>query len=145
MLQVNCLYNILFIAGLSVLRKGSEKLRELEEIAHGSGLFSENLEIGLGDLMEVEDVEAPGQGSAGLGQGQEQKLLPKPRTGNPFPGLEGEETAAAFVAKYKKTLLNRRAIFRDLHEKWHAAPPPTGKTLACGKGYVCYFPLQDLF
>ena len=130
-LQANwAIYSIILSTALSVLRKGSEKLRELEEIAHGCGLFSENFDVGLGDLMEIEDLEAPqGQGHTVPGAGAK----PKARSGNPFPPLEGQETAAEFASKYKKTLLNRRAIFRDLHEKWSAAPLPTGKTLACGK------------
>ena len=49
---------------------------------------------------------------------------------NPFPDLEGEESASDFVSKYKKQCLLKKTQYRELQEKFDAEKPLTGKTLA---------------
>lgn len=81
-------------------------MKELEELMNGSGFFNENFSFGLGDVMELSDdegVDVPGP-------------EPKPK---PKPGV--------LVAKYKKALLNRRAVFKETSEKWHKETPGSGK------------------
>ena len=111
------------------LREGSEKLRELEEIMGGSGTFSENFTLGLGDLLEIEDdqetqvPEARAGGNGGRGVAK--------KKADPFPAIDGEETAEAYVDKYKKACLSRRGVFRDLVNKWEEAQIKGGKSLSC--------------
>ncbi|CAK9075224.1 unnamed protein product, partial [Durusdinium trenchii] len=98
-LTKQCLYE-------KVTKQGSEKMKELEELMNGSGFFNENFSFGLGDVMELSDdegVDVPGP-------------EPKPK---PKPGV--------LVAKYKKALLNRRAVFKETSEKWHKETPGSGK------------------
>lgn len=47
----------MFHLGNAILRQGSEKLRELEELMAGTGLFTENMSLGLGDVLDVSDNE----------------------------------------------------------------------------------------
>lgn len=63
------------------LRQGPEKLRELEELMSGAGLFTEDFDIqagmGLGDFLDVEDP-APIDGEAPNGGGGDpRKKAPK--------------------------------------------------------------------
>ena len=108
---------------LVTLRQGSEKLKELEELMAGSGLFNENFSLGLGDVMEVSDNE-DNDGSGGPGP------APKPKA-NAFPPVDGKETAAEFVAKYKRAALNRRQVFRENQVKWNEEKPNTGAPFDC--------------
>ena len=106
-------------------REGSEKLRELEEIMHGSGAFTENFTLGLGDLMEIEDENNTGVPAPG-GDGDSGKPINK-RKADPFPTVEGSESCGDFVNKYKKACLNRRAVFKELVDKWETAKVKGGK------------------
>lgn len=92
----------------------------------GMGLFSEEFSVGLGDLLEIDD----GDGSKPSGNPNgDIPQAPQPKAkSNPFPALEGTESASEYVAKYKKALLNRRTVFKEVLEKWEKANPTTGKT-----------------
>lgn len=64
------------------------------------------------------------------GQGPGNNNKPKAvKGGAPFPSLEGQETVAQFVGKYKKACLSRRATFNELVQKWAEQKPATGQTL----------------
>lgn len=47
----------------------------------------------------------------------------------PFPDLEGEESTADFVSKYKKQCLLRKTQFREMQEKFDSEKPVSGQTL----------------
>lgn len=108
-----------------MLRQGGERLKELEEIMENTGLFNDQFSLGLGDVMEevVDQPDTP----------QEQDKTKKKSVA--FPPIEGSETAPEFVAKYKKACLNRRALFKDISDKWQAAKPSTGQSLGVPKEF----------
>lgn len=85
-------------------------------------------------MFELSDNEEQGSGNKDnkeKGKGS--------KGGAPFPSLEGQETAAQFVAKYKKACLNRRAIFNELVQKWGEQKPATGKTLGISFVFCALF------
>lgn len=47
---------------------------------------------------------------------------------NPFPDIEGEESAADFVSKYKRACIGRKTFFKDIQDKVAAEAPSTGQT-----------------
>ena len=105
-------------------RHGEEKLREIEEIMAGVGDFNQSFDLTIGDLV-VEDEDEEGAGPKPVPDD-----LPKKKvTQSPFPSVDGDETMEQFIAKYKRTILSRRATFRTLHEQWAEAKPVTGKCL----------------
>jgi len=108
-------------------RTGREKLRELEELMSGTGIFSEDFSCGLGDFLEVEDGKPNPDNPHPIPDDEEQ---PKPKPGkDPFPAIDGPLSAAEFVGRYKKAVLSRQGVFRDMHSKWVAASPATGSKL----------------
>lgn len=118
------------------LRQGHEKLRELEEITSGQGIFNEDFSLGLGDFLEIPDGDGNG-GNSSAGNGSEPPALPnqipdetKKTKQEPFPTLESGLKASELVSRYKKSLLSRQAAFKDIHQKWLESSPPTGKMLA---------------
>ena len=118
------------------LRQGHEKLRELEEIMSGQGIFNEDFSLGLGDFLEIPDGDGNG-GNGSPGNGGEPPALPnqipdetKKTKQEPFPTLESGLKASELVSRYKKSLLSRQAAFKDIHQKWLESSPPTGKMLA---------------
>lgn len=62
-------------------------------------------------------------GGTGLGE------QPKKKGGPAFPEIEGSETAAEMIGKYKKGCLSRKQVHRDLLEKIETEKPITGKNL----------------
>ena len=86
---------------------------------NGSGLFNDQFNLGIGDVFEVSGDEG------------DDETRPPPPKSKPcaFPTIEGEETTAEFVAKYKRALLNRRQVFRENHERWESEKPATGRRL----------------
>lgn len=132
----------------SGVRTGSEKLRELEELLSGTGIFSEDFSVGLGDFLEL-DVEGE--------QHPEVPQEPAPIGDQPtggkkvkeqFPSVGGPGTCADLVAKYKRAILSRQSAWRDLHDKWVAAAPKSGLFLDCfisltflwmGNGFLAFF------
>ena len=65
-----------------------------------------------------------------LGKGGKKK-------GGPFPDIEGEESAADFVAKYKRACLGRKTAHRELQEKIASENPVCGKTLYSCLAKIC--------
>lgn len=124
-------------------RTGREKLRELEELMSGTGIFSEDFSCGLGDFLEVDDGQNPENPKP---LDDENGELPKPKPGkDPFPAVDGPLSASEFVARYKKAILSRQGVFRDMHSKWVAASPATGLKLVlitliffCGIGIMTF-------
>lgn len=132
----------------SGVRTGSEKLRELEELLSGTGIFSEDFSVGLGDFLEL-DVEGE--------QHPEVPQEPAPIGDQPtggkqvkeqFPSVDGPGACADLVAKYKRAILSRQSAWRDLHEEWVAAAPKSGLFLDCfiswiflwmGNGFLAFF------
>ena len=114
------------------LRQGHEKLRELEELMSGQGIFTEDFQCGLGDFLEVGDQEEddpegknpPAPKPSGTGADLDPKLKK-----DPFPPLDCALSASDMASKYKKALLNRQSIWKELHAKWQAANPATGQLL----------------
>lgn len=104
-------------------RHGEEKMREIEEIMAGVGDFNQSFDLTIGDLV-VEDDDEEGGGPKPVPDDQ-----PKKKVAQAFPSVDGEETMEQFIAKYKRTILSRRATFRTLHEQWAEAKPVTGKCL----------------
>ena len=97
----------------------------------GQGIFNEDFTCGLGDFLEVDD-EGRGENSdpildgegGGLPQADQEK-----KKKDPFPSIDGPLSAAEIVGRYKKGILSRQGVFRDLHQKWTAANPSTGTKL----------------
>jgi|Cyp1metagenome_2_1107374.scaffolds.fasta_scaffold22817_9 hypothetical protein len=96
----------------------------------GVGAFSEGFDLGLGDLMEIED--------GGGDDSTETPAKPKGKKSDPFPSIEGDEPLQEFVSKYKKACLNRKTMFRELHEKWQALQSQTGKNLGSIKSRLVF-------
>ena len=90
----------------------------------GQGIFSEDFTLGLGDFLECEDDSPP------VPEDDPETPDPGKKKADPFPSIEGPLTASQLVAKYKKTLLGKQAVHKDLFTKWSAATPMTGENLA---------------
>ena len=110
------------------LRTGKEKLKELEELMSGQGIFDESFSCGLGDFLEVEDEGRNPQEVAG-GLPLPDDTIPEKKRKDPFPPVDGPLSAGEIVDRYKKAILSRQGVFRDLHQKWTAANPSTGTKL----------------
>ena len=95
------------------LRQGHEKLRELEEIMSGQGIFNEDFSLGLGDFLEIPDGDGNG-GNGSPGNGGEPPALP-----NQIP----DET--------KKT---NRNLFQPLRVAWKRVSWWAGTRRACCPG-----------
>ena len=97
----------------------------------GQGIFSEDFSLGLGDFLEVGD-DTPVPDSDGGDGGLPGDEKPKPgKDKDPFPTIESSLSASELVAKYKKALLSKQGMFKDIHQKWMEAQPATGKMLVC--------------
>ena len=98
----------------------------------GQGIFTEDFQCGLGDFLEVGDQEEddpegknpPAPKPSGTGADLDPKLKK-----DPFPPLDCALSASDMASKYKKALLNRQSIWKELHAKWQAANPATGQLL----------------
>ena len=75
--------------------------------------------MGVGDMLSDEESSSPAPKSK----------KPVVNAGAPFPTLEGNETVAQFVAKYKKACLSRRSAYNEVLEKVGAETPAAGKKL----------------
>ena len=118
-------------------RTGREKIRELEELMSGTGIFSEDFSCGLGDFLEVEDdPKLPPPEDPGQNPGQNPD--PPKKTKDPFPAVDGPLSTEEFVGRYKKAILSRQGAFRDIHSKWVAANPATGSKLVLIIYYVFF-------
>lgn len=74
--------------------------------------------VGVGDMLSDEEPSPPPKAKKPAGN-----------AAAPFPTLEGSETVAQFVAKYKKACLSRRSAYNEVLEKWDAQKPVSGKKL----------------
>lgn len=95
----------------------------------GQGIFSEDFSLGLGDFLELEDDVTVTPQDPGADPPQDPPNATK-KKGEPFPSIDGPLSAKDIVAKYKKTLLSKQAMHKDLFDKWSAASPVTGENLA---------------
>ena len=84
------------------------------------GTFNENFDmsLGIGDLM-LEDEEDRPEGK------------PKPKVVGALPELEGEETVADYLAKFKRACLGKKQQHRDLLEKLVAEKVSGHELLTC--------------
>ena len=120
----------------------------------GQGIFTEDFQCGLGDFLEVgdqDDAPAPQPGNPNPNPGNPNQENPNdvkdPKLRkDPFPPLDCAMSASDLVGKYKKALLNRQQVWKDLHAKWLAAKPATGQLLAqnfcnvfCCREYGVFF------
>ena len=81
-----------------------------------SGVFRDNFDPqGLGDLIEVSEDEG-GQGGQGGGK-------PAKKQASGLPTLDGPETVAEFVNKFKKTLLSKRQARREVMDRLEKDKP----------------------
>lgn len=137
-----------FFLAAEVLWRQDRINRELEELMSGTGIFSEDFSVGLGDFLEL-DVEGE--------QHPEVPQEPAPIGDQPtggkqvkeqFPSVDGPGACADLVAKYKRAILSRQSAWRDLHDKWVAAAPKSGLFLDCfisltflwmGNGFLAFF------
>jgi hypothetical protein len=70
------------------------------------GLFNDNFDlgtVGVGDLMDISDEESSEKSK-------------KNKKGG-LPDLEGTESLRDYLTKYKRTVLNKRAAFKDVEER----------------------------
>ena len=95
----------------------------------GQGIFSEDFSLGLGDFLELDDDLMVTPQDPGDDPPDPAPAPPKKKT-EPFPSIDGPLSAKEIVAKYKKTLLSKQAMHKDLFDKWSAASPVTGENLA---------------
>ena len=108
-------------------RTGREKIRVLEELMSGTGIFSEDFSCGLGDFLEVDDH---GDDPKPPLPDDPPRDPPKKATAkDPFPAVDGPLSTEEFVGRYKKAILSRQGAFGDIHSKWVAANPATGSKL----------------
>ena len=120
----------------------------------GQGIFTEDFQCGLGDFLEAgdqDDAPAPQPGNPNPNPGNPNQENPNdvkdPKLRkDPFPPLDCAMSASDLVGKYKKALLNRQQVWKDLHAKWLAAKPATGQLLAqnvcnvfCCREYGVFF------
>ena len=62
---------------------------------------------------------------------------PKKPKSNPFPDIEGQESANELVAKYKRACIQRKTAHKELQDKFDKEQPSTGKTLLLTKQTFC--------
>ena len=74
------------------------------------------------DLSDSED-ETHKNGKDGSGDKPNKKCK-----GSGLPPLDGSETVEAFVAKYKKTLLNKRTLLKEAKERLEKEECPRSQT-----------------
>ena len=119
-------------------RQGQEKLRELEEIMEeqgtckheqqhvylhqqlnatmihngnaNQGLWDEKFQLGMVDVFDVSDDETDKKT-------EEVEAKKKKGGGAALPDVEGDETVDVFLNRYKKALLNRRTLLKDVKQR----------------------------
>lgn len=58
----------------------------------------------------------------------------------PFPDLDGQETVAEFLAKYKKHCLGKKTAYKELQDKIAEEKPSTGTNLVSISSVRLSFP-----
>ena len=91
-----------------------------------AGCFTDEFDISLGDCLDLSDsdYETHKNGKDGSGDKPNKKCK-----GPGLPPLDGSETVEAFVAKYKKTLLNKRTLLKEAKERLEKEECATHRTL----------------
>lgn len=114
-------------SGMQKLEELQAKYKEREEedkIRRGKAES-----MGLGEMQQQpqqDNKETPFPPPIGNNGDEEPE---KGKKKDPLPPLDGPLGAAEIVGRYKKAILSRQGVFRDLHQKWTAASPSTGTKL----------------
>ncbi|CAE7257020.1 unnamed protein product, partial [Symbiodinium necroappetens] len=108
------------------VEQGTERLQELEQLMQETGFaahdlqeylsqccFTEEFDLSLGDCLDLSDSEDEPNKEGKNPDGKPSKKC----KGSGLPPLEGSESVEAFVAKYKKTLLNKRSLLKEAKER----------------------------
>ena len=107
----------LFGYSLLKTRQGQEKLRELEELMEAAGFFNDKFQIGCGDSFEISDDDSVPDSKAAEGKGGRKG----PGRGGTKAGLplivEGDKELTASLGKYKKALLNKRTVLKEVKDR----------------------------
>ena len=96
-------------------RQGQEKLRELEELMEEAGFFNDKFQLGCGDSFEISDDDTVPDSKAAEGKNGRKGGKPK-GAGLPMV-VEGEKDMAGVIGKYKKALLNKRTVLKEVKDK----------------------------
>ena len=123
-------YIILDISQSRSTRQGQEKLRELEELMEDAGFFNDQFQLGCGDSFEISDDET-------LPDSKAAAQLKKPGAGNKTAAkaaalpliVEGEKDLSGSLAKYKKALLNKRTVLKEVKDRLESEQCTTCKPL----------------
>ncbi len=91
------------------------------------GFYSKRLAIDLENLCCKNSLFCALSQHGGIVQGKLPGTKKTPTIA--FPEIEGSETAAELIGKYKKGCLSRKQVHRDLLEKIETEKPITGKNL----------------
>lgn len=92
-----------------------------------TGCFTEDFDLSLGDCLDLSDAEDEPKEAKDVKDGKPAKKC----KGSGLPALEGSETVDAFVAKYKKTLLNKRSLLKEAKERLEKEQCATHRFLVC--------------
>lgn len=71
------------------------------------------------------------RGIQGFEESESKDLKKKPTSG--LPPIEGDETYAQFTNKYKKAMLNRRQVYKDVSERLSSEGCTTHEFLDCAR------------
>ncbi|CAE7020900.1 unnamed protein product [Symbiodinium sp. CCMP2456] len=101
------------------ITQGQEKLRELEELMEEAGFLNDQFQLGCGDTFEISDEESvPDSKAAAQGKKGSNRTAAKAAA---LPLIvEGEQDLAGSVAKYKKALLNKRTVLKEVKDRLDA-------------------------
>ena len=99
------------------MRQGQEKLRELEELMEEAGFFNDQFQLGCGDSFEISDDETVPDSKAAAPK----KNKGGNRTAAKAAGLplivEGEKDLPGTLGKYKKAMLNKRTVLKEVKDR----------------------------
>lgn len=109
-----------------------------------AGFFNDQFQLGCGDTFEISDEESvPDSKAAAQGKKGSNRTAAKAAA---LPLIvEGEQDLAGSVAKYKKALLNKRTVLKEVKDRLDAEKCTTCKplvtlhvsTLSCSCWYTC--------
>ena len=99
------------------VQQGQEKLRELEELMEEAGFFNDKFQLGCGDSFEISDDETVPDSKAAA-EGKNGRKGGKNPKGAGLPMIvEGEQDLSGAVAKYKKAVLNKRTVLKEVKDR----------------------------
>ena len=95
-----------------------------------AGTFRQDFDVsvGIGDLMEVSDDE----------QAPEHQQPAKKKNSGGLPDIDGEDTLADYIAKFKRACLGKRQQQRDIQKKLDDDGATGYELLACISMYIKY-------